>query len=205
MNKKGKQVVIIIAGIVFVIAFVAGSVVYIIKEKEPKVQYLNASWTYAYSGVEEMTGDSDLIALVKITGLDRIKDGEVPGSYFKAEITEAVKGCNDGEEIVLYMTGIKNEEKWIEIQDDPLVQSGESYLIFARKNTTGTYTVLGGPQGRFCYEDEKLTAQTYRNQQKGAEVQVMNAESQNGISDFRQIHDQNANQMIAEIKAYINE
>ncbi len=205
MNKKRKQIVIIIVTIFCIFAFAAGSGIFLQKEKKPSVQYLNASWTYAYSGLEELTKESDLIAFVRITGLDRVKDGEVPSSYFKAEITEAVKDSDGEKEIVIYMTGIKNEEKWIEIQDDPLVCTGEEYLIFARKNTTGTYSILGGPQGRLLYENELLTAQTYLNQQKKTDGQAVAVAGANNSADFLQIHEKEASKMIAEIKAYMNE
>ena len=54
----------------------------------------------------------------------------------------------------LVFTGGVFEDKTVELSDDPLMSIGDSFLVFARKNDDGTYTVLSGPQGRFVIEDD---------------------------------------------------
>lgn len=37
--------------------------------------------------------------------------------------------------------------------NNPLMEIGDTFLVFARKNDDGTYAVLSGSQGRFVIED----------------------------------------------------
>jgi hypothetical protein len=55
------------------------------------------------------------------------------------------------------MTGKNDENGKVEIADDPLMTTGEKWLIFARLNDSGTYTILSGPFGRFSYDEKNNT------------------------------------------------
>ena len=72
---------------------------------------------------------------------------------FDAQVKQLICG-NDEKEIKITMTdGIdKTEKKIYELDDDPLMQINDEYLIFANKNSDGTYTTLSGSQGRFEIE-----------------------------------------------------
>lgn len=120
---------------------------------------ISVSWAHSYGSVQELTEASDLIAWVKITGE---RDGgdlmqSISSTVFTAKVKELIYG--DGEETVdIIMTGrVDRKEKIIcEVADDPLMHKNDEYLIFARKNESGTYTILGGPQGRYVVDNDRV-------------------------------------------------
>ncbi len=113
-----------------------------------------ASWSYGYASIEEMAKTSDIVAIVKITGTESKPDSGIHFTNYIADVKQLIRG-NDEKEITIYMTGgIDEEQKVIyELGDDPLMQIGDEFLIFARKNQDGTYTILSGPQGRYEVKD----------------------------------------------------
>ena len=162
-DRKRKQNIIKIsaAASVFCLAAVIGAGVWR-KGARPyntfdgyKTIAMNASWTYHYGSIKELCeADSlDLIARVKIgDGRQEDKNGFMM-TVFTAKVEELIYGsCEDSVEIIM-TGGVDHDAEIIyEISDDPLMQKGDEYIIFARKNESGTYTVLGGPQGRFVID-----------------------------------------------------
>lgn len=119
----------------------------------------SASWSYHYGSIKELCeADSlDLIARVKIgDGKQEDKNGFMM-TVFTAKVEDLIYGsCEDNVNII--MTGwVDHDNKTIyEISDDPLMQKGDEFIIFARKNESGTYTILGGPQGRFVIDGDNV-------------------------------------------------
>lgn len=120
---------------------------------------MNASWTDYYGSIKELCeADSlGLIARVKIgDGIHENRYG-FNMTVFTAKVEDLIYGsCEDNVDII--MTGwVDHDTKTIyEISDDPLMQKGDEFIIFARKNESGTYTVLGGPQGRFVIDSDNV-------------------------------------------------
>ena len=126
---------------------------------KPETIFLSASWAMAYSGIEDLTDSSDLIAIIKVNAVEKEYEiSNVPLTQYNATVLSAEYNCNDGDNIIITMTGVNNKEKHVEIKDDPLLEKGQEFLIFAQKNTDGTYSILGGPQGRLKYNNGKLTS-----------------------------------------------
>ena len=101
-----------------------------------------------------MAADSDLIALVEITDEERVEQHE--SLYFTistANVLETVYSTEDVETVEIYQTGRRTDTELIQIAEDPLMNEGEKWFIFARRNEDGTYTILG-PFGRFAYGGE---------------------------------------------------
>jgi hypothetical protein len=48
-----------------------------------------------------------------------------------------------------------------ELKDDPLFQSGDSYVLFLREWEPGKYNVVGGPQGGFKIVNGKIYSMNY--------------------------------------------
>ena len=67
-----------------------------------------------------------------------------------------------------------------ELEDDPLFQSGDSYVLFLREYKPGNYTVLGGPQGRFKIVNDKIYSLNYI--YSGNNIQLPAATQVNGVS-----------------------
>lgn len=158
-------------------------------------QTLFASWHYGYCGVGELSANSDVIAKVKITGSKIGPDiaPELMSTIFTAKVEELIYGSNE-KEIDIFMTGgIDHEQKRIlEIHDDPLMNIGDEFMVFAQKNEDGTYTILGGPQGRFVIDNDCVYSLTEYN--SGDSAEGINVLSTGGG---------NLNDFIEEIKSYI--
>lgn len=130
---------------------------------KPKTEYMTASWVYGYSNIKELVAESDLVALIQIEGTDEEWElSSLPHTNYKATILNSIiNKKNEENNILITMTGVSNETKHMEIEDDPLLQKGEQFIIFARKNDKNTYTILGGPQGRFKNINGKLYSMKY--------------------------------------------
>lgn len=159
-------IAIIIGAISFIVINNSGTEHINDKTKYEKV-FLNASWSYNYSDIEELTESSDLIALidVKSENLSSELQAGIPMSTYTANVSESVYGCENGENVDIVMTGGITNNKLYEIKDDPLMNEGDQYLIFATKNYDGTYTILSGSQGRFSFENGKISSLNESNEQ----------------------------------------
>lgn len=115
---------------------------------------MHASWSYGYGSIEEMTKASDIVAIVKIKGAENVLDSGIHFTNYTADVKQLIRG-NDEKEITIHMTGgVDDVTKSVyELSDDPLMQKDDEFLIFARKNQDGTYTILTGSQGRYVVKD----------------------------------------------------
>ena len=167
------------------------------KENVPKnKEYLSASWVYNYSDLEEMTKDSDMIALVREDKLlETYEEGGLPFSEYQMQVIEPILGVNQNEEITILMTGGEVEYYILEVEDDPLIRDGEEFLVFCKQNKDGTFRVVSGPQGRMVYEDGKLSSLNTENS---------NARKTNVYMNIH-INNVDAETLIDEIKEYLNE
>ena len=131
----------------------------------PRLQMgLSVSWAFSYPDIESLTKSSDFIGLVEIVngvevgaiasgfGDDVILErSTISSSTFSAKVIRGILAQEDM--IRLYMTGNRGTEGVVEISDDPLMNTGEKWFIFAKLNSSGTYTILSGPNGRFSYNE----------------------------------------------------
>ena len=125
---------------------------------------MSASWAESYSSIEELADAADLAALVEVTGIAEVEelDELLYHTVYSAKVVRGIDtNIND---IEIVMMGKDDEEGIIEFEDDPLMAAGDKWLIFARRNDTGTYTILGGPDGRFSYDEETDTVTALRYQ-----------------------------------------
>lgn len=151
---KSKSVVTLIAiGILLCILFFGIS-----WKRSPEYISMSASWIYGYADVADLTVHSDIIALIHVNGLDSSQGGRVPSSIYSVTVKEGLLGCESGDELLIFMSGAKVDNQIYEVTTDPLMQKNQEFLIFAQKNADGTCTVLGGPQGRLLYKNEKVSS-----------------------------------------------
>lgn len=158
---------------------------------------MNASWSYNYRDIQELTEKSDLIAVVSIVGGTETTDSQGPVmTLYDAKITELILG-DETEDIKILMTGgiVEGQKVIFEIADDPLMAKGDEYLIFARRNESGTYTVLSGSQGRFTIEDGYVYSLNISNNQ------VREANLHSNIK----VNGEDKDSFFAKIKSYIKE
>ncbi len=158
-------------------------------------EYMSVSWSRSYADIEELSENSDLIALVSVLGVEKTGlQGGVPYTVFNVETLTPVYHTDQGETFYVYMTGGERNGTVVEIVDDPLLQIGEEYLVFCKKNPDSTYQILGGPQGRFLHESGKLNSLGVINEQVG---------ESSTIADILKIKDADAAALIEEIKGYL--
>lgn len=112
---------------------------------------MNASWVYNYKDVQELTEKSDLIAYVSINSMESYEENGIVKTKYQAEIVDEIYG-EKTRTVEIVMTGGVVGKTIYELEDDPLMSPKDEFMIFARKNTNGTYTILSGPQGRFVVE-----------------------------------------------------
>ncbi len=122
------------------------------KDESSLVTMMHVCQAYGYSGVKELTENSDYIAVINVKESESFYYEILPKTLYTVETTQSIYGETD--DVQLVFTGGVFEDKTVELSDDPLMSIGDSFLVFARKNDDGTYTVLSGPQGRFVIEDD---------------------------------------------------
>lgn len=193
MNARWKifcMVFLIISGVV--VSIISTNKEDGLKNKE----YLSASWVYNYSDLEEMTKDSDMIALVREDKLlETYEESGLPFSEYQMQVVEPILGVNQNEDIIILMTGGEMEDCIMEVEDDPLIGDGEEFLVFCKQNKDGTYRVVSGPQGRLVYDSGKLSSLNSENS---------NARKTNVYMNI-QINNADAETLIEDIKGYLND
>jgi len=153
--------------LILVIVFVSFLMIVKIKNKNDRVKNENNkitvstrhSWMIGYASIYDITKASDLIAIIQVKNTNGT-DGDSNISFltYDAEIIDSIYGCKDGDVISIYATA--------NMEEDPIPEPEQEFLVFTKKNEDGTYTILGGPQGRMKYQDGKLTSQLVINEQK---------------------------------------
>ena len=161
MKKVVVPCTLIISGLIVVCLFLIC--------KQDNVTYFHASWAESYSNFDDLVDESEIIAVVDVQDITEkyyLLDSNIPFTEFKAEVVYAVKGVQKKEVITILQTGMSNKESTFEIKDDPLIQIGTEYLIFGARNEDGTIRVLGGPQGRYVYNDGTISSLAYNSKNK---------------------------------------
>lgn len=157
------------------------------KDNEQIINYISASWSYQYEDLEELTEYSDFIGLVKIKDLVQVTDDMMPFCIFETEVLQGILGEQTSEYIQVYITGKVTKDERIELKDDPMFEKGQEFLIFARRNDDGIYTILGGPQGRLEHKKGKLNTLNYVTERVHTmSVNVENKDLEDVVDEIKQ-------------------
>lgn len=190
--KKTKKILPVVALMLVTVVVVCIFVYNDINKKE--TQYISASWIYNYRDIKEISQASDVIALVKV---DRATDSydvqNIPFTEYKVDVITPIFNTNEDDTFTIVMTGKETSDKIIEIKDDPLLQSGEEFLVFCKKNTDGTYGIISGPQGRLVYTNGKINS---------LNVVSANVKTTNPYSNITVVS-ADADELISQIKSYV--
>ena len=137
-----------------------------LNHQSPETILMTASWSYNYSNLEDLTQSSDLIALISVDDANSyITSDGIPITNYSVLITSSIYGCSEDEVIEVVMTGGPKDGAIYEIADDPLMEIQDDFIIFARKNDDGTYTILSGPQGRMSIKNGLVSSLNISNEQ----------------------------------------
>ena len=92
-----------------------------------------ASWDRGYSGVEELTQCSDIVAQVKITGIKGIEHplSNATVTIYNAEVINLISGTGEKEIEILMLGGIDQENIIIlELADNSLMYFDSEFVVF---------------------------------------------------------------------------
>ena len=189
---KNKKIISSISFIAIAFICILGMNGFINKNKEKQeVSYLKASWGYNYSDIQEISTASDLIAMIRVNKLiSNSKENVIPFSTFEVQVIDPIYGCEDGETFPIIMTGLQNDKEKIEIIDDPMLEVGQKFLVFTRKNEDGTYKILSGPQGRLEYKDGELNSLQFvnsnvRENNKDMNIKIKNVKAETLTNEIK--------------------
>lgn len=197
-NKRIKVISLsILISLIIIGAIILGSCVLKNNTVKDKV-YMNASWGYNYSDIEELTSVSDLIAFVKVNSISKeYIDQGTPFTEYVVDVITPVLNTQKGDSLIIRLTGGPNDDVIFEIEDAPLLKSGEELMIFCQENTVGSYpsyTIISGAQGRLYYSNGKLNSLCM------IDENVMQANSATNIK----IKDADFDEMVTQIHSYID-
>lgn len=195
---------IIYLGILFFSLIIGFTLFYENNSNKVTYDYASASWSKSYSSLVELNNDSEIIGVVTITGIKNTEyiNNKIPLTRFEAKVDYALKGCLTNDEIVITQTGINSGDYVFQIEDDPLMKVGNSYLIFGYENEANTVTILSGPQGRFVYEDDKVTSILLSDEYLSNKQLTNNSRSKQDKANFVQLLNVEFNEVTEEIKRY---
>ena len=116
-----------------------------------------------YGDIPSLKADADLVARGEIVGCSSVDShqtavGAVYFTDFSFRIESVLHGAASQSAIVIHQTGGVVGGRTVEFMDDPLMQTGDQYVLFLREARPGLYYVLGGPQGRFVVLDERVSS-----------------------------------------------
>jgi hypothetical protein len=130
-NRKASLIISIISLSIICLMFI---IRFENKNDNQEISYLTASWNYNYKDINEISNDSDLIAIVRVNKLNNSSEiNGIPCSTFEVEVTDPIFGCEVDETFSIFITGVNSNNKKVKIIDDPLLKEGEEFLVFTKK------------------------------------------------------------------------
>lgn len=136
---------------------------------------ISASWAMSYDSVGSIAEAADVIVVGTVTGIDSVTDdrrqaGAVDAPLvftdFRIRVDETLKGSTAGT-LLVHQTGGISGDAIVEIEDDPLLQAGEQYVLFLLNGPGGTFMVAGGPDGRLVVDDGRTSSLSARFAERG--------------------------------------
>ena len=113
-------------------------------------------------------------------------------TMYRAEVLHEIY-VEKARDVEIVMTGGIVDKTIHELADDPLMVVWDTFLIFARKNTSGTYTILSGSQGRFVVKDNRVSSLNV------ADPQVARAKQSSNIS----VRDVEYDLFVSQVESYL--
>lgn len=127
----------------------------------PKTVSMDASWAEYYHSMSDLKAHSDIAVQGTITkaSLDPAASSAnapftdfqltVQSTFFDPHHKVAAAAATPAV-LTIHQTGGTVNGTTYQIEDDPLFQVGQKYVLFLREYSPGHYMVVGGPTGRFA-------------------------------------------------------
>ncbi|HWP62970.1 MAG TPA: hypothetical protein VNO86_05825, partial [Candidatus Binatia bacterium] len=128
----------------------------------PSTIVLHPSWAMGYDSLDGLRAAADLAVVVRVSevvaeGAD-LETPEIPASVFRMTIERTIKGTS-GPTVFVIQTGGRLHGIRFVLEDDPLMEVGDRYVLYLTRVPGGPYVerygpdiyaVVGGPDGRFA-------------------------------------------------------
>jgi hypothetical protein len=185
---KAKYLIIVLAFVLVITCTVTSC-----KEIPPQAtnnlqQKISVSWADGAPDMQGLFTTSNAVVVGKIgkvvdetnelLGESRFGKNYMYYTDFEFIIEANLKAEVKNNSIIIHQIGKAGTQ---ELEDDPLFQSGDSYVLFLREYKPGNYTILGGPQGRFKIVNDKIYSLNYL--YSGNNIQLPAATQINGVSE----------------------
>ena len=121
---------------------------------------LASSWARNYRTLADLTRAADLIVVGEIGGyVGTVTEGAPIATEFALDIHHVIKDHKRRgglRTLSLRQAGGATLDRRIAAIDDPLFQKNQRVILFLREFDTGKVVVIGGPNGRFHVENERV-------------------------------------------------
>ncbi len=115
---------------------------------------------------------SNLIVVGRVASNGTTLPPQTPGSslpttQFPFDIEQVVRGAvasgssritllqpGGATQVPIFLPGGPTRSRVVQFEDDSLMSSGDRYVLFLQSATDGSYTVVGGAQGRLSIDDQ---------------------------------------------------
>ncbi|MCM3714727.1 hypothetical protein [Halalkalibacter oceani] len=114
-----------------------------------------------YDSLTELYADTNVIAEVEITGVEKEVESE-DTTYYNARVLDVLKGELSTKEIQVNQVGIMEEDEGsgevYVLRDNPLMESKERYILFLDPHPSqkNVYSITGEYHGKFAVVNEQV-------------------------------------------------
>lgn len=127
----------------------------------PEARGVFSSWARNFKTLEGLVEASDIIVVGKINGdgTTLIPDRMVMDTEFELDVEKVLKDYKQRDKLsslILRQTGGITQERVLEMYDDPLFKKDQRVVLFLREFEAGKVSVVGGPNGRFHVESDRI-------------------------------------------------
>lgn len=161
-NRTSWKIISIVVGVALVMVTATSVIFAGPNQNAPTPHEMDVSWAYRYSSLTNLSQSADLIVYGTITNHTKTNTDPVTGitqSYFTFRIITVIKPAGSSlASINITQTGGTSKNGTLyQITDDPLMNQGNTLVLFLMKGTPPSlYHIAGGPQGRFVVESGKV-------------------------------------------------
>lgn len=152
-----------------------------------------------YNSLTELYDDTNVIAEVEITGIEK-EVGSEDTTYYKARVLDVLKGELSTKKIQVSQVGIMDEDERsgevYVLRDNPLMESEERYILFLYPHPSqeNVYSVTGEYHGKFEVVNEQVHSveNPFASEESSVSLNAFNPENSRfiegmAVDEFKQI------------------
>jgi len=98
--------------------------------------------------IDDLTQEADVILIGEVTVITTHEGEDTIYRNVEVRVEENLKNPLNSSEVVIRVLGGKIGDRIAWVEDQPSFNINESVLVFLHEESGGSYTVVGGPQGK---------------------------------------------------------